>query len=473
MLRRLLLPALLVLTTLAVLTAPITGPAAAAASPWGPRPPHNPYVAASSSATMHGDASSSKAFGHRGPGTDVTVTRGTLGAACPTILAGSDQLPVALCTRIVDRKPVLNLLDPDSTAVLATQEVATGTLLGGVYAYLDHRNRLVIVDGNRQLQRYAHVKATDGSWSFKAADPVDLTSVIPADDGVTGVTPDWQGRVWFATDDGRVGTVTGTKARVLALPRGERIANSISSSPSGVAVTSTHAVYLFRAGAKDQPVRLWRKGYNRSTARKPGQLSWGSGATPVFFGPKKGYEYVAVTDNRRPHPNLLVLRTASRGTAGVVCKLPVLTKAAQSGTEDAPTAVGRSVFVTSTYGYPYPAYPEDAGDSSPTSADFVGGQTRVDVRADGSGCVRRWDNLTKSAGMPRLSTTEGRIYTVVKGGALGTFRAATINARTGSITSQTIIGGPLADPLQMTGMTLRDGTLYQGNITGYVRVDPR
>ncbi|MFD0331903.1 hypothetical protein ACFQZC_36455 [Streptacidiphilus monticola] len=103
--------------------------------------------------------------------------------------------------------------------------------------------------------------------------------------------------------------------------------------------------------------------YDRGPGRKPGQLSWGTGATPSFFGPGDGTEYVTITDNAAPHENLLVYRVAGGPTP--VCTTPVLTQYAASGTEDAVIASGSSVFVTDTYGYPYPALPAGAPPASP------------------------------------------------------------------------------------------------------------
>lgn len=79
---------------------------------------------------MHGDPGSSDTSPLPGPGGDVAApVTIPLGGVCPTILAGRDGMPQALCTEYVDRAPTLHLL-------------------GGVYAYVDHRDRLVTVDGS-------------------------------------------------------------------------------------------------------------------------------------------------------------------------------------------------------------------------------------------------------------------------------------------------------------------------------------
>lgn len=103
--------------------------------------------------------------------------------------------------------------------------------------------------------------ATTGSWRLTVDSSLPLGSAAPADDAVTGLSPDWPERVWFATGGGVVGTAddwTGT-VRSVALPAGEWIANSISTAPQGTAVTTTHATYLLTASTDGTPRISWRQ----------------------------------------------------------------------------------------------------------------------------------------------------------------------------------------------------------------------
>lgn len=70
-------------------------------------------------------------------------------------------------------------------------------------------------------------------------------------------------------------------------PAGETVGNSISTSPIGMAVATTYGIYMFSANS-GTPQLLWSQQYIRGPARKPGQLTWGTGSTPVFFGPTTG-----------------------------------------------------------------------------------------------------------------------------------------------------------------------------------------
>lgn len=454
---------------------------ASAVSPasFGPTPPHNPYAGPDGTATMHGDTGSSDTTPLAGPGAGtLSSSRTALASACPTVLVGADGYPVALCTPIFGQVPTVHLLDPADGSSLTTLKLTKGSLLGGVYAYIDDQDRLVVADGSRSLLRVGHHRNGDGDWTLRVDRSLSLASVIPEGDAVTGLAPDWDGRVWFATGGGVVGTAddsTGT-VKALTLPAGERVANSISTAPEGTAVTTTHATYLL-ASEGGAPKILWRKAYDRGSARKPGLLSWGSGSTPTFFGPSGGTEYVAIVDNSDTAANLKVYRTADGSD---VCSVPVLKAANGPGSENSPVGVGRSVFVAGTYGYPYPAVPEGAGTSVPASADFAGGLSRVDVRADGSGCSLVWDNALRSAAVPKLSTADGRLHTVVRDplipGTKGTslldpYRYVQIDPDSGQITRSAKVGvGSLYDTLQMAGTIAPDGAYLQGTVTGVLRI---
>ncbi|WP_369185009.1 hypothetical protein [Streptomyces sp. Y1] len=466
----------LILATVTALCLPATA-ARSASGDFGPLPPQNPATAANGTATMHGDSASSDTTPYAGPGSGtVHRSRTALASACPTVVIGSDRRPVALCTTIFGRTPTVHLLDPATGADLAALELPKGSLFGGVYAYLDNTDALVVVDGDANLLRIGH-HPTAAGWTLTVDQSTPLVASIPSGDSIVGLSPGWDGRVWFATASGVIGTADTSTGSVRTISTGEGVQNSISTVPGHTAVATDHALYLLAEAPDGTPTVEWRAPYDRGPGRKPGQLSWGTGATPSFFGPGTGTEYVTITDNAAPHENLLVYRVAGGPTP--VCTTPVLTQYPASGTEDAVIASGRSVFVTNTYGYPYPALPAGAPASVPASAGFDGGLSRVDLDADGNGCHPVWNSDVKSAALPRLSLADGKIYTVTVSGPTGSVGAqtfasysyATVDPATGAQLSSSWIGlGLLYNPLQMTGTTGADGTLYQGTETGVLRV---
>ncbi|MFE7721913.1 hypothetical protein ACFU44_23040 [Nocardia rhizosphaerihabitans] len=447
---------------------------------FGSLPPANPHLGPPGTATMHGDAESSDATPFAGPGTgSVDSDFRELAAACPTILQGADGMPQALCTKIIDRAPKVFLLDPANGQPLASLDLSKGSLLGGVYAYLDSSDRMVTVDGSGKLLRIGHRRG-GGDWTVFIESATDIAQAVTGHcgggdcDAVSSVMPDFDGRVWFATDNAAAGfsdPATGV-ARSIVLGPGEKVANSISTAPEGVAVATTHALYLVDVDSSGNPRVVWRQAYDRGPARKPGQLSWGTGATPTFFGPGSGTEYLAITDNAVPKENLLVFDTA---TGNRICSVPTV-----DGTENSPIGAGNSLFVAGTYGYPYPAVPEGAGPSEPANAQFTGGMVRVDVT--GAGCRVVWTNKALSAAVPRLSVADGKIYTVTRHTVIPTgsvgltdnFRYTVIDAVSGRIETEKLIGATaLHNTLQMVGTISPDRTLYQGTMSGLFRIAPR
>lgn len=443
-----------------------------------PEPAQNPYLALNGGSTMHGDAGSSDISPYAGTGlSPKTVIRIARQAACPTVLFGQDRMPLALCTRIFGRAPIVHLLDKETNQTLASLPIVKGSLLGGVYAYMDHHDRLVMVDGKHNLIRIRHLR--EGSkWHLDIAESIPLKSIVTGHcggldncDGVVGLVPDWQGRVFIATKQGVVAVVNPENHAVtsIKLPEGERIDNSISSSPAGVSIATSHALYLLRADASGMPEVIWRETYDRGASRKPGQLSWGTGATPSFFGPATGYEYLTITDNADSRIHLLVYKTH---TGELICHHPLFKKGS-SGTENSAIAYNRSVYIANTYGYPYPQYPEGAGPSSPATSPFSGGMVRVDINPEGYGCKTIWESPVKSAAVPRLSSVDLNIYTVERRGLFNPgnfYYLSSIDSESGNILRSDYLGfGFIYNSLEMVGTIMPDGTWYQGVITGVVK----
>ncbi len=142
------------LTACAVSLAPAlaAGADARAADAWGPFAPPNPFMAPLGLASLHNDAESSDAGPLPGPGAHLNAIFGyPLLAACPTIMQGTDGLVLALCTSDLTQTPTIFLIDPGGRVPifvpLAKLQVAKGSLLGGVYAYLDNNSQVVMIDG--------------------------------------------------------------------------------------------------------------------------------------------------------------------------------------------------------------------------------------------------------------------------------------------------------------------------------------
>ncbi|MDH4657286.1 6-pyruvoyl tetrahydrobiopterin synthase [Corynebacterium pyruviciproducens] len=443
----------------------------------------NEYLGAPGMACMHGEAQSSDCSPVPGPGAGPwDVKHIDMGGACPTIMIGSDGFVQALVTQRFGSKltflqPKVAILDPETGRTLGSLEVPKGALLGGVYAFIDNEDRMVFVDGSNTLLRVAH--SADGSRVY-VDERVSLTKFLSQYEGdqVVGVVPDWQGRVWVASAHGALAVVDVDKREIRSIflnesgSEYETVDNSISACPSGVSVVTSHAIYMLSADDEGTPSIDWFALYDRGTARKPGQLSWGSGASPTFFGPN-GSDYVMLTDNADEQENLIVYETT---TGRLVGSHGVFTPGA-SGTECSAIGVQNSIVVGSTFGYPYPRYPEGAGPSKPANALFAPGLERYDVTAAGLTPVWKRDDVY-SAVVPRLSTADGYIYVCERkrfGLVNGSVISGTIiDMETGeTVYSQdfpglvTVFG---VDTLQMVGTIDDNGTWWQGTVGGIFKI---
>lgn len=442
----------------------------------------HPFLGPAGSATMHCDAQSSDVTPMRGPGVPAAggswaVRAIGLGGACPTILAGSDGVIQVLCTKVLSSsltalQPNITTLSQDGT-VLDDLNLPKGALLGGVYAYVDHENRMVLVDGTSTLIRIAH--DSDGR-GLRIDSRVDLRSVLQGDQ-VVGLVPDWQGRVWVATKRAYVAVIDESSGTVRAIAlhhfsAEENVDNSISSSPDGVNVITNYGIYQLSVDGDGAPIIRWANSYDRGSHRKPGQLSWGSGATPTFFGPTGG-EYVMLSDNADSRESAVVYRVSD----GHEVASAALFSPGTSGTENSMIAIQDTIIGASTYGYPYPRYPDGAGTSVPASANFAPGMERWDL-VDGS-LVQIWNRRDLySSAVPRLSVPDHLIYTCERRPTIfGTtglgIHAVAIDPDTGQtlheqrIPGLAVIGG--VDTLEMVGL-IKDGIWWQGTISGVLRI---
>ncbi len=427
---------------------------------------------------MHNDLYSTDSTSLPGPGVGAHVAASsTPGGACAATFVGSDGMPVSLCTSYVGTNPpafaapTVVLFDPVTANPIARLQLTKGGLLGGVYGYLDSKDRVVVADGSGSILRVAH-RRTPAGYQMFIDQRIDVKQLIPQGDSITAVAPDWDGRIWFATTHGVIGTVRGdgTRAVAMSLPAGEEIANGLTLRPGGASVLTDHALYEMSAGSNGVPKTLWRKTYDRGPARKPGQLSWGSGTTPGYFG-EGDDQYVAIVDSA-VRPNLLVYRTDG---GSLKCTMKTFVTSGQ-GTENAPMAWGDSLLIGSTYGFAYPPFATSGGPAVPAFASFVGGMTRIDVKPDG--CHRIWENHDRLASLPHLSRADGLIQGLSYGDLnanpvqeVGPVYYAATDFRTGRRVVTTQVGvAPLDEPMQLTGVIGPGRVLWQGTLGRMLKI---
>ncbi|WP_055700915.1 hypothetical protein [Streptomyces silaceus] len=466
----------------------------------GTKPPQHPYLAANGRSGMHADAAGSGTYPWSGPlGKRPAVDSekmAALGGECATVTFDRAGRIVTVCGTFTGF--LVKLLDPKTLDTLAeyklpqrpsTVEAITRLdfskifkdTSGGAYSYLDNEDRLVLADSRQHVVRLAHEQAPDGTWRFVVDKEWDLTAHVPHDcvswtnlypsgecDPVTSVMPDWEGRIWWVTRQGRIGTVDPRTDEIRSIRlKGEEIQNSFSVAEDGVSIVSDHALYSFRAAADGTPEAVWRQTYDRGTGTKPGSVNQGSGTTPDLFG--EHGDYVAITDNADDRMNVLVYRRGADvpEEKRLVCKVPVFGSGA-STTDNSLITWGDSLVVENNYGYENVA-------SLTLGRSVVGGVSRIDVREDGSGCDTAWESDVRSPStVPKLSTANGLLYFYTKEpNSLGidAWYLTAVDFRTGGTKWKRLAGTGLAYDNNWAPVTLGpDGTAYVGVFNGLVAV---
>lgn len=460
----------------------------------------NPFLAAGTNGTMHGDGGQSDTHLAAGPFDGALEVRSRrsgngLSRQCSTFVYRSDGKPVMMCGGLAGFRMVL--LDPDSLAALATYDLPMrpssfealverdmGIMMsdssGGAYLFLDNKDRLVFADSRSIVQRL-EAKQADGKWAFAVEREWDLKPYMPHDclnwnnwfpsgecDKVTTVMPDHQGLYWWTTRNGRLGTLDPQSGRVSVVKLdGEEIQNALAADEGAVYVLSDHAQYAFAADGDDKPMQLWRTPYDRGTKRKVGSINQGSGTTPTLLGDK----WITFADNADGRINIVVLR---RADGSRICTVPVFDEGA-SATDNSMIGWGRSIILENNAGFTSAYEQEDWG-------AVAGGVVRVDVRADESGCDLVWTSPLKVPSVvPKLSAANGIAYFYTfdigkgaDGNPVPDWSIAGLDFRTGKLVVKIPTGRGKAFNNNWASMSIApNGDFYAGTTGGVVQVRSR
>ncbi len=455
--------------------------APATARPVRHRPiPHSPWLSPNGTSSMHNDAYASDAYEVSGPlGRKLKVTSRSYGVReCATVAFDSHGRIVGLCgglegfgMMVID--PVT--LEPISEMRTSARNLLSGKnpltdICGGTYFFLDGNDVAYPTTGRRTVLKIRvrddGTLAQEHEWS--------LASHVAADDCLIATMPDWDGRIWFFTQQGTVGTLDrGTgRVRVTQLPKGEAVTNSVATDETGgMYVVSTSALYRLDANATGKPRITWREAYDRGSRLKPGNLSQGSGTTPTLLGKR----WVAINDNADPRTQVLVYdrraKSPTRGADRLHCVVPVL--AAGAGTTDnSLVAAGSSLIIENNYGYTGPAATMFGQTTTP-------GLARVKVKA--RGCRVAWTNPSIApTSVAKASLGNGLLYAYTKPklpAALGPIDAwyfTAIDIRTGRTVWSRLTGTGIQWNNHYAAIYLGpDGTAYIATLAGLVRLEDR
>jgi hypothetical protein len=453
------------------LSQPFTGqPATAQPLPHEPIG-QNPFLAPNGRNSMHDDAYASDAYEVSGPlGRKLRVQSATYGVSeCATVAFDSRGRLLGLCGGLEGFK--LRLINPTTLAQIAALTTSTRSLLpltnpfsdicGGTYFSLDPDDVAYVLTTAKQIW-----KVRVDAAALTKIGSYDVSAAVPGDDCVVATMPDWSGRIFFATQQGRVGVVdpvTGS-VKTMQFP-GEGIYNSLAGDETGaIYVVTTHRLAAVVADASGAPVVRWSETYDRGTQQKPGQLSQGSGTTPTLIGD----DLVAITDNAEPRMNVVFYRRSGSAPDREICRVPVFGDGASDTENSLVYAGGTSVIVENNYGY--------AGvQSTLLGQTTTPGVAKVDLDESTGTCNVAWTtDVSAPTSVPKVSLGNGLLYLYTKPASLfldDSWFFTAIDVRTGAVQWSQRTGSGIQWNNHYASVYLGpDGSAYIATVAGMVRL---
>ena len=439
-------------------------------NPWTPRPvlappaPRHPFMAPNQRSNIHSDAFQTDTNPWSGPLGRETETLSHYeapGGVCGSITFNSQNQIVTTCIQL--RAVRLKLFDAQTLEELASMDLPPRPpsanpfqdFAGGGYFYLDDEDRAVIPTTERHV---LVVGLDDGE--FTVEEDYDLTDDLPEGSKIISALPDWAGRIWLATTAGFVVVIDPATGDVQTHELGEVIQNSFAvGDENDVYIVSEKALYRFEAAPNGSPVIEWRKVYDNDGEQKPGQVSAGSGTTPTLHGDG----WVSITDNADPMHVVVYRRRNGRE----ICEQAVLGKGVGS-TDNSLIGAGHSLIVENNYGYTGPTATSNGARTQP-------GIERVDIDADGEGCVKVWrsDEISPSV-VPKLSLSNGLVYVYTQdpeGDPDDPWFLTALDFRTGKTVWKRLTGQGIGFNNNYAPVSIGpDGTAYVGVLGGLLLV---
>lgn len=429
-------------------------------------------MAANGDSEIHVDGYQSDTNQISGPlGRGLQVLSTEVNADCASVAFDRQGRIVSVCVGISG--PRLYLFDPHSLATLASFPLPVRAVSpkilnpfqdfgSGGYFYLDNEDRMVIPTTDHHVYVIAET-AGSGGPGFALQHDYDLSRLIPASDEITSALPDWSGRLWVESFDGKLVTLDPATGSTHLLDLHEETENSFAvDETGGVYVVSIAALYRLDARPDGTPRVSWREVYPNSGIHEPGQVDAGSGTTPTVQG-----SYVTITDNANPLDIVVYRRAVRIRGSRRVCVQPIFSKD-QSADENSLIGDGNVMIAENNYGYTGPVATEHGGRTAP-------GIERVDINSDGSGCHVVWLNLSERIPtvVSKLSLASGLVYTYTKDDSspLDPWYFTALDVRTGRSVYKQLAGAGLGYNNNYAPVTIGpDGSAYIGVIGGLVEV---
>lgn len=382
---------------------------------------------------------------------------------CRRINLESHDRLVAMCSD--PSGPVLRVIDPDTLRTLAskrlpdpkeTDDAARAQACDGTNSYLDNGDRAVVTTTDARILAIGTSDA-NGDPDLTVDQTWNLNRLIDAEDCLVGATPDWSGRIWWASYGGRVGVIDPVAGGAEVFDLDEKVTRSFAVDDQGVYLTTDHAVYRLSADAAGVDV-VWRHGYDRGVEVKSGQVVRGSGSGATLV---EG-DLLAFADNAEPRMRVVFV---DRSTGEEVCRAGVF-DGGESATSTSLVSVGSGVVAVNDHG-------AESTASTFWGLSTTGGLARVD-QANGV-CTVAWTNEESAPSVrPVVSWQTGLLYTWGKRGTLWgvpAYYLSAIDVRTGRTMFSVRGGTGRGLEAKRSHVTLNEaGEAFVGVVGGVVRV---
>jgi hypothetical protein len=267
---------------------------------------------------------------------------------------------------------------------------------------------------------------SDASPTLERDQEYDMSKWVSANNRISGLAMDWQGRIWFYLSGSSTTTDSpGIPGAIYVFDpalypadeavkfyefedQDEQIRNSLAITRTGVYVVTSKKMYRLGFDANGDLKPVWEEEYENAGYIKPGQYNAGSGTTPTILGKGK---YVAITDNADPTMHVVVYRTEEQlepNESRIVCEVPVFVYAEGGALDNSLLGSDLSLIAENNYGYQFDFKTMTSSKSEP-------GFERIDIDPNGRGCTKVWVNTEiASTASAKLSTRTGLIYTYAR-----------------------------------------------------------
>jgi hypothetical protein len=388
-------------------------------------PAENPYTAGNGIAWSGSDTSASHLVKWAGPmSNQISAKLIEVGTNCTHSAITKSGTIAAVCGPQDGGYQVVYLDSIDQTIVsrinLPTPSDNSHRYSTAYPLIMDNNDGLMIGTPDQKILRVSYNRADPAGP--KVEEMVDLRafrgtdkSLRSDDGGVSAVSIDFRGMIWFATENGALGYYdqnrqAGALIRLVdpktTLP--EIISNHMVIAPdNAIFIITTHALYRIEKSANADGISIvWKEEVERGSGIKKGQNTQGSGTGPVLIGE----DLIAIGDNREVRMSIMVYRRSTTlKSQRKFCEQPVF-KIRNSAGEAAMAAAGNSIIAQNTFGYEGP-------DSVKDLATSEAGLARIEVNETDGSCKIVWNRPIAVPNLsPVISIESGQIYVYAKKG---------------------------------------------------------